>query len=435
MKKKKADFKIQIAFGAVILLMIIGVFVAYSINERTNNILVFYHWWTSPGESAALNKVIDIFSEKYPDVTVIPTSLTGGAGFAMLDVIRPVVAAGEAPDAFQVHAGYEAKAYFNEGLLEPINDIWESEKLEQVIPKVVQVMCNFEGNYYSVPMNIHRSNLIWYNKKLLDENDIDASELTTWDKFFEACDKLKKGGIDYPVQIGISWTVSHVFETIIASEGIDFYEDWVNGKVTSADDPRLLNALETFDKYLDYVNPDSANAGWDVTQRIIDEEGAFDFIGDWANGEFKAAGKVYGKDYGMFKVPGTENMFGLVIDTFQQPRNIKHPKNSDRWLKVIVSKEGQEAFNPLKGSISTRIDTNISKYDLYSHSAVLDFASLKYMYPSVVHGSGAPEPFRLKLNGIIDDFMNDRDVAKTAKEMTDYTKSISAEYSIEWELD
>jgi len=56
------------------------------------------------------------------------------------------------------------------------------------------------------------------------------------------------------------------------------------------------------------------------------------------------------------------------------------------------------------------------------------------MYPSVVHGSGAPELFNVKLKEIMSNFVKDLDVSKAAKIMTDYTKEISNEYSTEWQL-
>jgi len=334
-----------------------------------------------------------------------------------------------------MHAGYEAKPYFDAGLLDPVNSLWTSEGLEEVIPRVVRVMCQFEGNYYSVPVDIHRANVVWYNKKILDSNNIDTADLTDWDSFFNACDKLKSAGIDYPIQMGTDWTAAHIFESIMASEGIDFYEEWINGKIVSAENEKLLDALKTFKKYLSYVNPDNADLEWnDATERIVLGEGVFNVMGDWANGEFTVMEKVYGVDYETFTVPGTKNMYGLVIDTFQHPKGIAHPVNSERWLKVVASKEGQDAFNPLKGSISARIDTDVSKYGLYSKLAAIDFASAEYMFPSVVHGSGAPESFKVKLKEVMADFVADLDVNKAAKAMTDYTKEISNEYSIEWEL-
>ncbi len=441
MKKKQINskqFLIRgIAIGIIITILIgSGIYLFFSSKEEAN-LLVIYHWWSSAGEAKALNELTNLFNEKYPDEIVEPILITGGPGYKLREVIKTLILAKEAPDTFQMHSTYEAKPYFDGGLLQPVDDIWKLNNLEKVIPKVVQSMCKFEGHYYEVPINIHRVNLVWYNKQILEKNDINPDELNNWEAFFNACDKLEAAGVKYPIQISSGWTAAHTFESIIASQGISFYEDWVNGKVTSPKDPRLLKSLEILKKYLTYTNPDYGDFDWwnNAIARIISGEGAFNIMGDWANGDFKDAGMEYNKDYGSFPVPGTKNMYGLCIDTFQRLKNINHPKNLERWLQLVSSKEGQDAFNPIKGSISARIDTNASKYDSYQQSAILDFLVIKYMFPTVVHGSGAPESFKFKLTEIMSVFMDELDITQTANDLTDYTKEISNEYTIVWELD
>jgi len=400
------------------------------------NVVEIYHWWTSGGEAAAINALVDVFKAKYPDVAVIQSPVAGGAGYVFQAVIKPLVLAGEAPDAFQMHAGYEGKPYYDGGYLEPITSLWQSEGWESVFPKVVRDMVKFGNDYYAVPVNIHRVNVVWYNKAVLTAHGIDPTTLTTWDAFFAACDTLKAAGIT-PISLGDSgkWTDTHVLEQIIASEGIDFYQDWVNGKVTSATDPKLVDALTKFSKYLSYVNTDHAALTWDqATAKVVSGEAAFNIMGDWANGEFYVANKVYGKDYGTFPVPGTEDMYGLCIDCFQHPKGVKHPENSLNWLKVVGSKDGQDAFNPIKGSISARTDSDTTKYGDYQKAAIADFKSVTHMFPSVTHGSGAPQTFSAKLNDIMSNFVTNKDVNAAATALTQATKDASADYTTEWSL-
>lgn len=397
--------------------------------------LTFYHWWTSPSESSALKALVGVFTKNNPDVAVVAAPIVGGAGFKMLTTIKTLIAVGQGPDAFQMHAGYEAQPFFDAGLLSPIDYIWSSENLEKFIPKVIQDMNKFDGKYYSIPVDVHRSNVVWYNKTLLDKYNIDPSKLTTWDAFFNVADTLKAKGIKYPIVMGENWTASQVFETIIAGSGISFYEDWINGRVTTVNDPRLIAALTTFKKYLSYINPDSANVTWDeAIGRVIKGESVFNNMGDWANGEFKLVGMKYGKEYGSFLMPGTQDMYGLVIDTFQHPKNVSHPVSSDEWLKTVSSKEGQDNFNPIKGSISVRSDSDMSKYDTYQQAAIESFKNAKYLYPSVAHGSGAPEDFKIKLNEFMVAFVQNQDVAKTAADIANYTKSIISQYKKVWTL-
>jgi glucose/mannose transport system substrate-binding protein len=400
------------------------------------DVVEIYHWWTSGGEAAAINALVDVFKAKYPDVAVIQSPVAGGAGYVFQAVIKPLVLAGEAPDAFQMHAGYEGKPYYDGGYLDPITSLWQSEGWESVFPKVVQDMVKFGNDYYAVPVNIHRVNVVWYNKVVLTAHGVDPATLTTWDKFFAACDTVMAAGIT-PISLGDSgkWTDTHVLEQIIASEGIDFYQDWVNGKVTSATDPKLVDALTKFSKYLGYVNTDHAALTWDqATAMVIKGEAAFNIMGDWANGEFYVAKKVYGTDYGTFPVPGTADMYGLCIDCFQHPKGVKHPENSLNWLKVVGSKDGQDAFNPIKGSISARTDSDTTKYGAYQKAAIADFKAAKHMFPSVTHGSGAPPTFTAKLNDIMSDFVTNKDVNAAATALTKATQDASADYTTVWSL-
>src|SRR6185369_2153943 len=266
---------------------------------------------------------------------------------------------------------------------------------------------------------------------VLDRASVNVATLTDWDSFFKACDKIKAAGVQYPIQMGQTWTATHVFETIIASQGPQFYQDWANGKVTSATDPRMIKSLEIFKQFLSYTNPDSANTPWDeAVNRVIKGQSAFNVMGDWANGEFKIVGMKYNKDYGTFPVPGTVGEYVLTVDTFVQPKGTSHPTNSEKWLKVVASKEGQDAFNPKKGSISPRSDSDVTLYDDYQKSAIADFKSAKYFLPS--RGTSLPVSYVSGIDGILVTFMADKDVNKASKAFADLTQSSQKDFITTW---
>ena len=391
--------------------------------------LEVYHWWTSGGEEDAITALLGVFTALYPNTTIIATPVTGGAGYTFLTAIKTMALSGELPDSFQMHAGYEGQPYIDANLLKPIDDLWTSKNLTGVIPAVVQDMCKFGTKFYSVPVNIHRTNVVWYSRNVTTAAGVDVNNLTTWAGFFDACDKVKAAipSITKPIAMGEAWTAAHVFEQIMASEGIGFYQDWVNGKVTSATNTTLLDALIIFQKYLTYVNTDNTNMHWDTaTGKIITNASAFNIMGDWANGEFL---KAYGAngfevEYNVTMVPGTNDMYGLCIDCFETPVDAKHPTNSRRWLEVVSSQAGQDAFNPLKGSISARTDANMSKYGLYQQAASANFKAVTHMYPSVVHGSGAPEAFKVGLQNIMSAFVGGtKTLTETAEAIVALTTS------------
>ncbi|GAH21491.1 unnamed protein product, partial [marine sediment metagenome] len=129
--------------------------------------------------------MIDIFEEKYPDVEFINATVAGGAGFEAKPVLISRLTGGDPPDSFQVHAGHELIDTWGVGdFLEPVNFIFEEEGWYDVYPEDIISILSMGDDILSVPVNIHRSNVLWYNKAVFEDNGIEAP--TTFDEFFAA---------------------------------------------------------------------------------------------------------------------------------------------------------------------------------------------------------------------------------------------------------
>ena len=83
------------------------------------------------------------------------------------------------------------------------------------------------------------------------------------------------------------------------------------------------------------------------------------------------------------------------------------------WLKVLGSVEGQDAFNPLKGSIAGRLDSDLTKYNVYGQSAAADWSS-DTVVGSMHHGAVANEVFMNGFASVMEIFLNTRDAAATS---------------------
>lgn len=444
--KKEVGQGAVVVLAVAIIAAIIGAAAVYFLmpmppvkEKEEANVLTLYHWWTSGGEKAAIEALISVYKSKYPDVAVVQSPVAGGAGFVMKTLMKSLVLAGEAPDAFQMHVGYEGQPYYDAGYLEPITDLWISEGWADVMPSVLVDSCKFDDEFYMVPVNIHRTNVLWYNKTVLDAAGIDPATLTTWDAFFAACETLKTtppAGLESPIAVARGWVHHHILEQIIAGEGATFYQDYVNGKVTSATDPKLLNALETYKTYLSYCNEDRESlVDWpEATAKVITGKAAFEIMGDWAAGEWLLTGKVFGTEWGAMAVPGTSGMWGLCSDAFQHCSGVAHPTRSTEWLKVVGSKEGQAAFNLKKGSIPARTDVDPTPFNVYQKDAMADFKAADHVFPSVAHGTGAPEAFASEMWDIAATFATKLDVSATAKAITDAVKAAQDDYVKVWAI-
>jgi glucose/mannose transport system substrate-binding protein len=392
--------------------------------ERTSAGLVFHHAWTAPSEVAALDALVNVFKKSSPRV-VVKTSVADVRGR-----IFTIVRNGQS-DGFNTQAGATLQPFLDADLLDRIDTVWAAEKLDAVIPPVLRRINLRDGHHYSLPLAVHRSNLVWYNKALLDKHRIDPATLTSWDSFFKAAEALRAAGVRRPIQMALTWTATAVFEGIMAGIGPVAYEDWCNGRIRKADDPRSLEAFRTFRRYLDYVNDDHADIPWDkALKRVVSGESAFVVMGDWAEGEFRIAGMKYGADYGAIPVPATQGMYGLVVDAFALPRRRPHDENGTRWLRAAASREGQDAFNSLKGSIPARMDADLTKYGPYQRSAIKDLKAARFVYPC--NDILAPETFKVRQAEVIAAFAQDQDVAKAAAALAEVAVQTEKHFQEPW---
>ncbi|MDQ0890215.1 glucose/mannose transport system substrate-binding protein [Paenibacillus sp. V4I9] len=389
---------------------------ATSAPAATKKQVEIFSWWTGAGEEAGLQGLIKLFKGKYADIEVINAAVAGGAGTNAKAVLASRMQGGDPPSAFQVHGGAELNTgWVAAGKVSPLNDLYDKEGWKDKFPKDLIDMVSKDGNIYSVPVNIHRGNVIFYNKKIFDQNGLKAP--TTFDEFIKVADALKAKGIT-PLALGDKepWTATMLFENVLLGElGADDYKKLWTGEIPF-DDARVKKSLETFKKMLTYVNKDHAARNWqDAAQLVAKGEAAMNNMGDWAKGYFTTDLKLKAnEDFGWAASPNTNGTFMVVTDTFALPKDSKDQATAKEFLKVLGSVEGQDVFNPLKGSIPARVDADASKYDIYGKTTIEDFKKSK-LTPSMAHGSAAPEGFTTQANQAINIFVTQGNVEQAAK--------------------
>ncbi len=353
--------------------------------------------------------MIKVFNAKYPDIKFINAAVAGGAGTNARAVLATRLQSGDPPDSWQGHAGQELiGTYVAGGQIQPLNDLYESEGWLNVMPKTLIPLISQDGKIYSVPVNIHRANVLWYNPKILEENKIAVP--TTVDEWFAAMDQLKAAGVT-PLALGEQWTKMHLLETVLLGTlGAEKYNGLWNG-TTDWGSPEVKKALENFQKAMTYANTDSASLSWqDAAQLVVNGDAAFNVMGDWAEGYFRELGKKPKVDYGWAPVPGTVGVFQFLSDSFVLAVGAPDPEAAVAWLKVAGSKEGQEAFNPVKGSICARTDCDKALFGEYLQSAMDDWAS-NVVVGSLTHGVVANDSWKSEIDTALGLFVSNGDLA------------------------
>jgi len=386
--------------------------------------LEIFSWWAGD-EGPALEALIARYSELYPKVEVINATVTGGSGVNARAVLKTRMLGGDPPDSFQVHAGQELiGTWVVANRMENLTSFYSSQGWMTKFPAGLIKLLSAKGGIWSVPVNIHRSNVMWYLPAKLKFWGVTPPK--TWTEFLATAKKLLDQGVDAPLSLGESWTVQHLWESVaLGALGPDNWALLWSGKLKFTD-PKVVAAWDMFGKVLEYTNTDASGLSWQqATDRLVSGESAFNIMGDWAAGYMVTTLQlVPGEDFGWAPAPSTGGVFMMLSDSFGLPKGIKNRTATLNWLKLLGSKEGQDIFNPLKGSIAARVDSDMTKYNAYLQSAAKDWKTNK-IAGSLVHGVVAPESFMSQFGTVMDIYLsskNSKAAASAAQAIADQVR-------------
>ncbi|MBE2266917.1 MAG: carbohydrate ABC transporter substrate-binding protein [Anaerolinea sp.] len=380
--------------------------------------LEIFSWWTGGGEAAGLDALIAEFSEMYPDVTVVNAAVAGGSGVNARAVLQTRMLGGDPPDTFQVHAGQELNAvWVAEDKMVALNDLFEENGwMEQYPQGLLDLISDAEGNIYSVPVNIHRSNVMWYVPANLEAWGVTVP--ADWDEFINTtCPALQAADV-VPLSVGENWTQAHLWESVaLGVLGVEGYNGLWNG-ATAWDSDEVVAVFEKFGQILDCSNADRDALSWqDASQMVSEGAAAFNIMGDWAAGYFLVDLALEpGTGFAWAASPGTDGAFMMLSDTFGLPVGAPNETAVRAWLSFLGSAEAQDIFNPLKGSLPANTSADITNgelYNAYFQDAYEDWTT-NAIVGSQAHGAVAPPNFSNGFSTVIAQFASDRDAATAA---------------------
>ncbi|HUG22021.1 ABC transporter substrate-binding protein [Piscinibacter sp.] len=368
------------------------------------------HWWTSGGEAkaaSALKASMQAKGHTWKDFAV-----AGGAGDAAMTVLKSRVVSGNAPAAAQIK-GPSIQEWAREGVLANMDDVAKANQWDTLLPKAIADGLKYKGNYVAAPVNVHRVNWLWANPEAFKKAG--AKLPTTWDEFFTAAEALKKAGIIPVAHGGQNWQDFTTFESVaLGVGGADFYKKaLVQLDPAALKSPTMEKVLTTFRKVKSYTDKNAPGRDWNLaTAMVIKGEAGMQLMGDWAKGEFLAAGKVPGKDFACVPAPGTAKAYTYNVDSFAlfKLKNEANQKAQQDLAAAIMSPEFQEVFNLNKGSIPVRLNMNLDKFDECAKTSAADFvatAKAGSLVPSIAHGMAVPSASEGALKDVVSQFWND----------------------------
>jgi glucose/mannose transport system substrate-binding protein len=401
--------KLAIVIAGVVAIALVAFFVTRSGTDsatdtsKASGNLEIFTWWASGGEAAGLEGMTTEFTTQNPDLTFVNASVAGAAGVNAKGVLVSRMEAGNPPDTFQAHAGAELSSYVKAGQLEDLTALYKAEGWDKVFPADLIKTLTVDGKIYSVPVNIHRANVLWWNPAAAKKAGITKAP-GSLDEMIADMEKFKKVGIDGIALAGQGdWAIAHLFDyVLLASMGAEKFNGLWNG-ATPWDGPEVSKAIDYLTKILSYGNS-SKSLDWpDAGKLVTSGKAGFFIMGDWASSQWQSEGLVLGTDYTWAPGPGTDGIYQWLSDSFTLPVGAPNRAAGLAWLKVCGSLAGQDAFNPKKGSIAVRTDSDASKYDDYLKAAMESW-KVDTLVGSTVHGVNYGNAGMAALNSAVGKF-------------------------------
>jgi glucose/mannose transport system substrate-binding protein len=345
------------------------------------------HWWTSGGEARSVAVLQQEFAARGGVWTDMPVA--GGGGDAAMTALRARVLSGNAPAAVQLK-GPAIQEWYEEGVLADISAVAEAQGWADILPDAIAGHMQCEGTWCAAPVNVHRVDWIWANAGVLARAGVEMP--TTWDEFNAAAATLQAQGIIPLAHGGQAWQDATVFETVVLGVG---GPDFFRAALIDLDEAALGSdtmraAFDQMRVMRGFVDPNFSGRDWNLaTAMVINGEAAFQIMGDWAKGEFAAAGLTPGADYLCASTPGAGYLYNVDSFAMFAVSGDDRVAGQNLLAELIVGPTFQVEFNMNKGSIPVRTDIDMTQFDACAQTSAAEMASSSAdgsLLPSYAHG-------------------------------------------------
>jgi glucose/mannose transport system substrate-binding protein len=268
--------------------------------------LIIYHTWSTPAEVAALTTLRTNWEAKGHSWKDLAIPHNSGVNVSLINMITggepPNVFVNSDPNLFRDLEGlglqYDLTSFYNE--------IGATDNLFPIVRELSTV----DGKMVKVPLFLHIDGMVYWNKEVAAATGVDPASWTSIDQMIGDFEKVKSQGYVAAAVGGQAFQVGYLFHALLAAVG---GPSVYNMMYAEEPDPAVFDTPE-FRKTVEYVRvfseqatPESENRPWnETTNTVITGKALFHIMGDWMKGEWKAAGKVPGVDFGCAVIPGAK---------------------------------------------------------------------------------------------------------------------------------
>ncbi len=329
--------------------------------------LVIYQKWSSPAEVAALNVLkegAEARGIRWIDITIPHDT---GSNVNLLSLVT----GGQPPNIFSENNPAVYRDLTSMGLGRPLTKEFAENGVTEHLPPAVVKSITVDDEIMKFPLGIHIDGMLYYNKDVAAKAGVDPAKWTSLDAMYADFDKIRAAGF-VPLAVGAqNWQVGYLLHALVATVGGPELFLRIYGPEpdkAALDDPALKTAFEWLRKFQQAADEGSVNRDWNMTTNtVITSKALMQIHGDWMKGEWLAAGKVPGVDFGCIEIPGAKAI-SVTVDAWGLLGNQAPGVDAKEveFALMTTSPETSVAFAAKKGSTPARTDVDMSKVDVCS---------------------------------------------------------------------
>jgi glucose/mannose transport system substrate-binding protein len=345
--------------------------------------LVIYHGWSSPAEVAALNVLKSGLEAKGHSWTDLAIPHNTGANVSLVNLIT----GGNPPNVFMEANPAIYRDLKGMGMGQSLDEYFAANGVTEHLPTSVINSITVDGEIVKIPTAIHIDGMIYYNKEAAAKAGVVPEEWTDLDDMFADFDKIAAAGI-IPIAIGgQEWQIGYLTHALAASISPTLYQGIYGTDPDPAvlDSPDMRQLVDRIRQFQQAADAGSVNRDWNVTTNmVITGQALMQLHGDWMKGEWRAAGKTAGTDFGCINIPGTRGL-SVTVDAWGILGGVSEElKQAELDFAGVVTDPGIQAnFAAAKGSTPVRLDAPKDQLDACSEVVLeaLDNPDIQHQNP------------------------------------------------------
>ncbi len=337
--------------------------------------LTLWHSWSNDSEMAALNAIVDEFESRGHTVVAAstPHETAGESPLTSLFV------AGTPPNLFIAAQSDFYQDLKSQGLSQDVGPLFDRIGATEAFPEVVKQAIEIDGETLKIPVAVHIDGIIYYNKRVADEIGVDPTTWQSLDDMWADQEKAEAAGKTFVAIGGNTFQAGYTFHPILAAvAGADVYQRFysTDPDETVFDEPGLRDAIETFRKIAEQMDPGWVNRAWnDTTNMVINGDALMQIHGDWMKGVWRVNNKELGTDFACVNIPGAKAI-SVTVDAFGILGGVDEETLAaeEEFASIVVDPEINAEFAHLKGSTPVRLDVPTDRLDACNELALATLA-------------------------------------------------------------